>query len=107
MARRIVHLLVLLLFLLLFLSLSLLGRQNERLKNYEETLFQKEQDILTVKNEKSDIKEEQNLLKDEFKKLNGGNEKTVILTFDDGPSPVTLGILDILKEKEVKAIFFY
>ncbi|MBE6895093.1 MAG: polysaccharide deacetylase [Ruminococcaceae bacterium] len=32
--------------------------------------------------------------------------KTVYLTFDDGPSPRTLEILDILKEYNIKATFF-
>lgn len=32
--------------------------------------------------------------------------KTVYLTFDDGPSPRTLEILDILKEHNIKATFF-
>ena len=35
-----------------------------------------------------------------------GQEKTVFLTFDDGPSPNTKYILDILKEKGVHATFF-
>lgn len=34
------------------------------------------------------------------------NQKTVWLTFDDGPSAVTADILDVLKEKEVPATFF-
>jgi len=34
-------------------------------------------------------------------------EKTVYLTFDDGPIPtVTFAILDILKERGIKATFF-
>ncbi len=33
-------------------------------------------------------------------------QKTVYLTFDDGPSKVTESVLDILKEKNVKATFF-
>ena len=33
-------------------------------------------------------------------------EKYVYLTFDDGPSPVTPKILDVLAEKKVKATFF-
>lgn len=33
-------------------------------------------------------------------------EKIAYLTFDDGPSEVTLDILDLLKKKEVKATFF-
>ena len=35
-----------------------------------------------------------------------GEVKKVALTFDDGPSPRTAEILDILKEKGVKATFF-
>lgn len=35
-----------------------------------------------------------------------GEGKKVYLTFDDGPSPFTNQILDILKEKNVKATFF-
>ena len=34
------------------------------------------------------------------------NTKTVYLTFDDGPSPRTLEILDILREYNIKATFF-
>lgn len=33
-------------------------------------------------------------------------EKVIYLTFDDGPSVITNKILDILKEKDVKATFF-
>lgn len=35
-----------------------------------------------------------------------GDEKYVFLTFDDGPSPNTEVVLDILKENDVKATFF-
>lgn len=35
-----------------------------------------------------------------------GNEKYIFLTFDDGPSPNTEKVLDILKEKDVHATFF-
>ncbi len=35
-----------------------------------------------------------------------GTEKMVYLTFDDGPSPVTEQILDVLKNKNVHATFF-
>ena len=34
------------------------------------------------------------------------NQKTIYLTFDDGPSPITAHILDILKKNHVKATFF-
>lgn len=35
-----------------------------------------------------------------------GGEKVVYLTFDDGPSPTTEAILDILREEHVPATFF-
>lgn len=41
--------------------------------------------------------------------LNGkyeGEEKYAFLTFDDGPSPITEKILDVLKDKGVKGTFF-
>ena len=38
--------------------------------------------------------------------INESNEKTAYLTFDDGPSPLTLKILDLLDEYNIKATFF-
>lgn len=39
--------------------------------------------------------------------ISNSNDKVIYLTFDDGPSPkITDKILDILKEKNVKATFF-
>lgn len=35
------------------------------------------------------------------------NHKSVVLTFDDGPSTVLLPILDVLKEENVPATFFW
>ena len=35
-----------------------------------------------------------------------GDRKTVALTFDDGPTPATIEILNILKHHSVKATFF-
>ena len=35
-----------------------------------------------------------------------GSSNSVALTFDDGPSPDTLGILDVLRRENVKATFF-
>ena len=36
-----------------------------------------------------------------------GSDKTIYLTFDDGPNPTaTPGLLDLLKEKDVRATFF-
>lgn len=34
------------------------------------------------------------------------DEKTIYLTFDDGPSPVTETVLDILDKNDIKATFF-
>ncbi|SDZ38394.1 Peptidoglycan/xylan/chitin deacetylase, PgdA/CDA1 family [Proteiniborus ethanoligenes] len=39
-------------------------------------------------------------------KKNAWSHKTVYLTFDDGPSPITDKVLNILKKEEVKATFF-
>ena len=35
------------------------------------------------------------------------NDKTVYLTFDDGPSDLTLDVLDILKREGIKGTFLY
>lgn len=42
----------------------------------------------------------------EIKSIYSSDEKQVFLTFDDGPSPLTPGVLDILKEEQVPATFF-
>lgn len=42
-----------------------------------------------------------------IKSINSGKKKSIALTFDDGPDPKTTPkILDILKEKNIKATFF-
>jgi len=38
--------------------------------------------------------------------VTNANDKVAYLTFDDGPSPITPLVLDILKKNEVKATFF-
>ena len=38
--------------------------------------------------------------------INKQSNKTIYLTFDDGPSPITTKILDILKKENIKATFF-
>lgn len=42
----------------------------------------------------------------EIRGIYSSDEKQVFLTFDDGPSPLTPLILDILKEEQVSATFF-
>jgi peptidoglycan/xylan/chitin deacetylase (PgdA/CDA1 family) len=44
---------------------------------------------------------------DQFNENLNTTDKNIVLTFDDGPDPLyTEMILDILKEKDVKATFF-
>ncbi|MRG86166.1 polysaccharide deacetylase family protein [Salinibacillus xinjiangensis] len=40
-------------------------------------------------------------------KVNTSKEKSVVLTFDDGPSKILPSILDCLREENVPAIFFW
>lgn len=48
-----------------------------------------------------------NKSKEVIKTINEGTEKTIALTFDDGPDPLyTNRLLDILKKNNVKATFF-
>lgn len=42
----------------------------------------------------------------EITEIYSSDEKQVFLTFDDGPSPLTPAVLDILKEEQVPATFF-
>lgn len=39
--------------------------------------------------------------------VSGTREKTVVLTFDDGPGRYTSSILDVLKKEQVPAVFFW
>lgn len=58
----------------------------------------------------SKVEEKPKVITEEIKnKINGiykSEEKRAFLTFDDGPSNITGSILDILKEKNIKATFF-
>ncbi|MDC3417987.1 polysaccharide deacetylase family protein [Aquibacillus salsiterrae] len=40
-------------------------------------------------------------------KIKGTRDKTVVLTFDDGPSKLLPNLLNILKEEQVPAVFFW
>ena len=77
---------------------------NKALNLVSQTLETKRQEILNIKAGK--------LLNDEqYEKIrhiySNQSEKTVFLTFDDGPSKtVTPLILDLLREKHIKATFF-
>lgn len=82
-------------------------QQNEELKLMVE---QMEQENEAVKKEMEELKkqveelEKKNLAKEQQKQE--GDLKVAYLTFDDGPSANTIKILDILKQKDIKATFF-
>ncbi|PNB52498.1 polysaccharide deacetylase, partial [Pseudomonas sp. GW456-E7] len=59
-----------------------------------------EKESLKLKNDSPDL-----LIKHLQTKQNMG-DKTVYLTFDDGPSAYTTRLLDVLKRADVKATFF-
>ena len=69
----------------------------------------KSTDIVPGRNVTFDGKNYAVNVKDVSKMVEGsyeGNEKYVFLTFDDGPSPLTEQVLDILKNENVKGTFF-
>ncbi|AEM74098.1 polysaccharide deacetylase [Caldicellulosiruptor acetigenus 6A] len=82
--------------------------QEERLKNFEKPkLSQNQKLVKTNLNENDKAKntvDTQN--KDAQAEKQAKNEKIVYLTIDDGPSPVTSSILEILEKEKVKATFF-
>ncbi|MFN7250086.1 MAG: polysaccharide deacetylase family protein [Anaerobacillus sp.] len=99
-----------------------LKQANERLASLEEQLkIQSMNEVENVEQLTPELTEDNNenqeikQLKEKIRKLkaelsksssNKEPEKKVFLTFDDGPSPLTNEILDILKKKEVPATFF-
>ena len=52
------------------------------------------------------VREAQNMVVESVNPKPQGSKKYMALTFDDGPSKYTQKILDILKEKDVKATFY-
>ncbi|ADQ40367.1 polysaccharide deacetylase [Caldicellulosiruptor acetigenus I77R1B] len=82
--------------------------QEERLKTFEKPkLSQNQKLVKTNLNENDKAKntvDTQN--KDAQAEKQAKNEKIVYLTIDDGPSPVTSSILEILEKEKVKATFF-
>lgn len=109
------------LFLSFFLLVFALFVQNhfyhnkleENMKEYKtlqtkyKTLEKDYSKLLNDSNQKEkNLQEELDKTKQEKNALISKYVKTVYLTFDDGPSENTIKILDILKEKNVKATFF-
>lgn len=105
MKRPVLVLVILLFLLVLLLGLVLLSHQQQRLSLLEESLFQADLTRIHLTKEKEELIRERDLLAGELVRLRGEG-KRVILTFDDGPSPVTKEVLDILADKGVKAYFF-
>ena len=75
-------------------------KENNRLKRQLEARKEAQNSIVSVSQKVS----EPNTLRVRANQNQGG--KVAYLTFDDGPSPNTEKVLDILKEKQIKATFF-
>lgn len=91
-----------------------LFRMENRLNELAQSIISVEQVVENVNEKSAPSPEEsagtsnmpgdtQNILNNALKE---GKKKKVYLTFDDGPSENTAKILDILKEKNIKATFF-
>lgn len=100
---RIVFLLSILLNIILIVFVVVNDSKiSELTQKYEET--SKNYEDLTKKY--NDLEKKHNELNDKYKKALKAKQKTVYLTFDDGPSANTNKIIDILKEYDVKGTFF-
>lgn len=75
---------------------------------YQNQKYKKEQELIDEQEKKrqSKIPKITQEGKDNIKNIYKSESKRVFLTFDDGPSQNTKDILDILKEKDIKATFF-
>jgi peptidoglycan/xylan/chitin deacetylase (PgdA/CDA1 family) len=117
--RKIILILILILFIIcaFFTSKNIIIIINEHkaYKQYEAQLnalkHQDEEKQRKIAEEQERIKKERNpVLTDEGRKnienIYKSDKKVAYLTFDDGPSPVTESILNILKQEKVKATFF-
>ena len=90
---------------MLLLLMVILGYSNSSTKAKEVTVttngqLRDEKESLKLKNDSPDL-----LIKHLQTKQDMG-DKTVYLTFDDGPSAFTTRLLDVLKSADVKATFF-
>lgn len=88
-----------------------LVQQNRQLETLGLELQEKDQKIWNLMEEKERLLAEQEKKEEELEALllemdKRTDEKRVYLTFDDGPSPVTADLLDLLKEKGILATFF-
>lgn len=106
MKQRVLLLAVLFILFFSLLSFTLLAGQKNRIQRKEEQLFHSREELVWAENRLREEEERINELSQRVGALKGGEPPRLILTFDDGPSPYTGEILDILKEQDVPALFF-
>ncbi len=88
-------------------EMTFIQQQLDDLKNQKKAVEKKYQDdIGRLENKINDLTDQLVNKRQKIKAISSETTKTVYLTFDDGPSSVTLDILDILKEESIKATFF-
>jgi len=116
--RNIKYIILILLSVILIISLVLLilkiNKDNKALeyaKSVEkESKVIKQQELIAQEREKQRLKNSKNLTLEQIEKIENIysiEEKSVFLTFDDGPTlSVTPFILDYLKKENIKATFF-
>jgi peptidoglycan-N-acetylglucosamine deacetylase len=89
-----------------FLSLALLSGQKSRISQGKEQLFQSREELVLIQNRLEEEEERTDLLTKQVGTLREGEPPQIMLTFDDGPSPLTDQILDILASEGVGAVFY-
>lgn len=111
--RTIILSFIIMVFVYVILAVSYVyaGKRNEQIiSNYiktAETLKQKEQGNRPNEEQKNQIPVLTQEGIEKLKQIYKSETKQVFLTFDDGPSKkVTIPILDLLKEQDIKATFF-
>ena len=94
-------------------NINKLNKINNQIKKSKNNITKLNKGIEDDKKSISDLKEEKSNLEDAYRKVlknnnkeSNGVGKVVYLTFDDGPSPYTEDILNILDKYGVKATFF-
>lgn len=86
-------------------------QQNHQMEELKATLQDKDQKLWSLMEERDRLIVQQQTLEEELETFRvemdrRSDEKRVYLTFDDGPSPVTADLLDLLKAEGIKATFF-
>lgn len=86
--------------------LAQIERLQEEQEEKKETKINKNTQIKEIKIKQNNIPTLTEVGKENLKNIYQSETKRAFLTFDDGPSINTKGILDILKANEIKATFF-